>query len=64
MMVIFMVLKPGQNSGKQGGIYQEQGPKGGLKDNYATIADNKIAPPTTKPNSSWVPIKTTPNSKR
>lgn len=44
-----MALKPGDNSGKDGGIYQEQGPRGGKKDNFATIADNKTAPPTSKP---------------
>ncbi|ECG8260394.1 hypothetical protein FO131_19660 [Salmonella bongori] len=59
-----MALKPGQTSGKNGGIYQEQGPRGGKKDNFATIADNKKAPPTQNPNSTWVPVKKTPDSKR
>ncbi|NCF03850.1 hypothetical protein [Kosakonia sp. MH5] len=59
-----MGLKPGQNSGKDGGIYQEKGPRGGLKDNYSTIADNKKAPPTQNPNSTWVPVKKTPDSNR
>lgn len=59
-----MALKPGGNSGKSGGIYQEKGPKGGLRDNFATIADNKTAPPTTKPNSTWVPVQKTPDSKK
>lgn len=59
-----MALKPGDNSGKDGGIYQEQGPRGGKKDNFATIADNKTAPPTSKPRSTWVPVKKTPDSKR
>ncbi|ECF1703342.1 hypothetical protein E1B77_20785 [Salmonella enterica subsp. enterica] len=58
-----MALKPGQNSGKNGGIYVEEGPRGGIKDNFATIADNKTAPPTQNPNSRWVPVKRTPNSK-
>jgi hypothetical protein len=38
--------KPGTNVGKQGGIYQEVGPKGGAKPNYATVPDNKPLPPT------------------
>lgn len=59
-----MALKPGDNSGKDGGIYQEQGPHGGKKDNFATIADNTTAPPTSKPGSTWVPVKKTPDSKR
>jgi hypothetical protein len=59
-----MALKPGQDSGKAGGIYQEKGPRGGLKDNFSTIADNKTAPPTQNPNSTWVPVKKTPDSKR
>jgi len=57
-----MGLKPGQNSGKDGGIYKEKGPRGGNKDNYATIPDNKSAPPTSKPNSTWNPVKKTPDS--
>lgn len=56
--------KPGTNTGNQGGIYQEQGPKGGLKPNYATVADNKPLPPTSKPGSTWVPSSITQNSKR
>lgn len=48
-----MALKPGENSGNNGGIYVEVGPRGGIKDNFATIADNKKAPPTQHPNSHW-----------
>lgn len=59
-----MPLKPGDNSGKKGGIYREEGPRGGQKDNFATIPDNKTAPPTSKPNSTWVPVQITPESKR
>lgn len=36
-----MTLKLGENSGKNGGIYVEVGTRGGVKDNFATIADNK-----------------------
>lgn len=57
-------IKPGQNSGKNGGIYQEIGPRGGVKNNYATIPDNHKAPPTQNPGSSWTQIKRTPNSSR
>ena len=39
-----MSLKPGQNTGRDGGIYREQGPRGGLRDNYSTIPDRTIAP--------------------
>ncbi len=56
--------KPGTNTGKQGGIYQEVGPKGGEKSNYATVADNKPLPPTTKPGHGWKPVKVTPDSQR
>lgn len=57
-------IKPGSTPGKNGGIFQEQGPRGGLKDNYATIPDNRRAPPTSKPDSTWVPTNRTPDSKR
>ena len=56
--------KPGTNTGSNGGIFQEVGPQGGKRPNYATVADNKPLPPTTKPNSGWVPLKTTPDSKK
>jgi hypothetical protein len=56
--------KPGQNTGNKGGIFQEQGPRGGLKDNYAAVPDGKPLPPTSKPGSTWVPTHTTPDSKR
>lgn len=57
-------LKPGENSGKDGGIYQEIGPRGGHRNNFTTIKDNTKAPPTSKPNSLWKSIKRTPDSKR
>lgn len=56
--------KPGQSTGSLGGIYQEVGPNGGLKPNYATVADNKPLPPTRKPRHGWAPVKVTPQSKR
>lgn len=59
-----MALRPGENTGKDGGIYREVGPRGGKTDNYATIADNKAAPPTTKAGHKWEKVKRTPDSKR
>ena len=41
-------IKPGENTGKDGGIYREVGSRGGEKDNFATIRDDQIAPPTEK----------------
>lgn len=59
-----MGLKPGQNSGKDGGIFQEIGPRGGKKDNFVAIPDNKTAPPTTGKGGTWDQVKRTPDSKR
>lgn len=56
--------KPGENSGKAGGIYREVGPRGGATDNFATVRDQQQFPPTSKPGSTWQPVKVTPNSKR
>ncbi|ADW73421.1 hypothetical protein Rahaq_1803 [Rahnella aceris] len=59
-----MGLKPGESSGKDGGIYREIGPRGGQTDNYSTIPDGHKAPPTTRPGATWEPVKRTPDSKR
>jgi hypothetical protein len=59
-----MSKKPGSNTGNQGGIFQEVGPKGGKIPNYVAVPDNKPLPPTTKPGHGWDPVKTTPNNKR
>lgn len=56
--------KPGQNSGDEGGIYQEIGPRGGRKPNFTTVPDNRPMPPTSTPGSEWVPVKKTPDSHR
>jgi len=56
--------KPGSNTGNNGGIFQEQGPRGGLRPNYAAVPDGRQLPPTSKPNSTWVPTQRTPDSKR
>lgn len=56
--------KPGENTGRNGGIYQEVGPRGGKLPNYTTVPDNRQLPQTTKPGYAWIPVKVTPNSKR
>jgi hypothetical protein len=56
--------RPGQSTGEQGGIFQEVGPKGGSKPNYATVPDNRPLPPTTKPGHAWKPVKVTPTGNR
>lgn len=59
-----MGIKPGQNSGNQGGIFQQVTPTGKPVSNYVTVPDNRPLPPTTKPGHTWKPVVTTPNSKR
>lgn len=56
--------KPGTNTGKSGGIFQEVGSRGGRQPNYVTVPDHKPLPPTTKPGHGWMPVKTTPDSRR
>jgi hypothetical protein len=55
---------PGASVGKDAGVFQEQGPRGGMRDNFATIAENHRAPPTTSRGSSWVRIDATPHGHR
>jgi hypothetical protein len=55
---------PGTDTGNKGGIYQEIGPRGGLKDNFATVPDHTKLPPTTAPGHEWTPLKITPDSNR
>ena len=57
-------LPPGSNTGRNGGIYQEVGPRGGAKPNYATVPDKTRLPPTTQPGHGWKPLDITPDSKR
>lgn len=57
-------MKPGQNTGRNGGIFQEVGPRGGRYDNYAAVPDNKPLPPTSAPNRQWVQTDRTPDSNR
>ncbi|WP_417500775.1 YjzC family protein [Marinobacter sp.] len=56
--------KPGENTGRDGGIYREVGPRGGARDNWATVPDNRPLPPTSKPGHSWEIIDRTPDSNR
>jgi hypothetical protein len=53
-----------ESSGDDGGIYREQGPRGGLHDNYATEADDRRMPPTQSPGSVWRRVQRTPDSNR
>lgn len=57
-------MRPGQNTGGKGGIFQEVGPRGGKQPNFSTVPDNRPLPPTTKPGHAWTPVKVTPNSNR
>lgn len=56
--------KPGSNTGRNGGIFQEVGPRGGRRDNYAAVPDNRPLPPTTTPGAGWVRTTRTPDSNR
>jgi hypothetical protein len=57
-----MAKKPGENTGSGGGIFQEIGPRGGRRDNFAAVPDNRNLPPTSSPGSTWERIKRTPDS--
>lgn len=59
-----MSKKPGENTGNDGGIYREVGPRGGHKDNWATVRDNERLPPTSQPGHRWELDKRTPDSKK
>lgn len=58
------LLKPGQRVGRNGGIYQQVGPRGGRKRGFATIPDHRRLPPTTETGYRWKLVKRTPNSRR
>jgi hypothetical protein len=51
---------PGASVGRDAGVFQEQGPRGGWRDNFATIRENRRAPPTTGKGAHWVRIDATP----
>lgn len=56
--------KPGETSGRDGGIYREVGPRGGKHDNWVTVPDRRTLPPTQNPGSTWHRERRTPDSKR
>lgn len=58
------MLKPGQNVGKNGGIYKNISKTGKPLGAYATVPDNKILPPTKKKGSHWEKVKITPHNIR
>ncbi|QWD79259.1 hypothetical protein ICV01_06300 [Polynucleobacter sp. MWH-Spelu-300-X4] len=59
-----MAKKPGQNTGTQGGVFQQVTSTGKPVSNYVTVSDHKPLPPTSKPGHLWNQIVITPNSKR
>ena len=59
-----MSTKPGSSTAKNGGIFQETGPRGGRKDNYVAVPDHHRLPPTSKPGHAWEQVKRTPDSKK
>lgn len=56
-------LKPGDNSGANGGIYQEVDQHDHELDNFATIKDHEKAPPTQHPGNTWKLKNRTPDGK-
>jgi len=58
------MAKPGSNTGRNGGIFQEVGPRGGRRQNFSAVPDNKPLPPTTTPGAQWVRVRRTPDSNR
>jgi hypothetical protein len=59
-----MAMKPGTGSGKRGGIFQEVGPRGGPRNNFATVAENTRLPPTTESGNHWQLVDETPHGTR
>lgn len=59
-----MTKRPGENSGTTGAIYQEVGPRGGLRNNFTTVPENRPMPPTSTPGATWKSIKQTPHGSR
>lgn len=48
-----VLLKPGQNTLKNGGIYAERNTLGNKTGRYVTVKDNEIVPPTRKRGYTW-----------
>jgi hypothetical protein len=55
---------PGASVGRDAGVFQEKGPLGGWRDNFATIPENHRAPPTTSRRTTRVRIGATPHGHR
>jgi len=55
---------PGSSTGRNGGIFQEHGPRGGARPNFAAVPDNTRLPPTSSPGATWTRVHRTPDSKR
>ncbi len=56
-----ITVVPGVSVGRDAGVFQERGPRGGMRDNFATIPENHRAPPTTTRKANWVRIDATPH---
>ena len=41
--------RPGQDTGNNGGIYREVGPRGGERENFTTVPDNTPVAPDDDP---------------
>src|SRR5271163_1373622 len=54
-------VPPGSNTGKNAGIFQEQGPRGGMRDNFTTVPENRRMPPTSGPGATWKRVDPTPH---
>lgn len=59
-----MGQRPGTNTGSNGGIFREVGPRGGARDSYAAVPDNRPLPPTSGAGATWVRTHRTPDSSR
>lgn len=55
--------KPGQLV-PDSGIVREAGPRGGQRDNYATVVQGEPFPPTSGKGNTWVYEKKTPKPNR
>ncbi len=56
-------LKPGDNTGTNGGIYQEVDQHGHAVENFVTAKDHEKLPPTQHAGNLWKLINKTPDSK-
>jgi hypothetical protein len=59
-----VVVNPGASVGPDAGVFQECGPREGMRDDFATIPEHHKAPPTTSKGAVWVRVKATPHGHR